>query len=161
MSEQTAEQSTEQPPAGSEEPTTFDAEYVKNLRAQAAKYRTEAKANADAAARLAALEESQKTETQRLLEERDALKAERDSVRAEALRSRVALSKGLAPDLADRLRGTTEEELSEDADRLLVLLKPSGPPRFGDADQGVRTTTPSADKDERAVARTLFGASTT
>lgn len=160
MSEQAPEVTTE-PPAGEAEPTTFDAEYVKNLRAQAAKYRTEAKANADAAARLAALEESQKTETQRLLEERDALKAERDAVKSEAMRARVALSKGLPADLADRLRGTTEDELSEDADRLLDLLKPSGPPRFGDADQGVRKTTPPADRDERAVARSLFGTATT
>jgi len=159
MSEQVAE-STPQPQEGQPEPTTFDAEYVKNLRAQAAKYRTEAKANADAAARLAALEESQKTEAQKLAEERDAIKAERDALRGEAMRARVALSKGLAADLADRLRGSTEEELSEDADRLLALVKPAGPPRFGDADLGVRTPTPAADGDERATARALFGSNT-
>lgn len=157
MSEQATESGSEEPQAGEQEPATFDAEYVKNLRAQAAKYRTEAKANADAAARLAALEESQKTETQRLLEERDALKAERDAERASAMRSRVALTKGIAAELAERLRGTTEDELSEDADRLLALIKPSGPPRFGDVDQGVRKTTPAANTDEREAARLLFG----
>lgn len=156
MSEQ-APDATEQPPEGEQEPATFDAEYVKNLRSQAAKYRTEAKANADAAERLAALEESQKTETQRLLEERDALKAERDSMQGEAMRARVALTKGLSAELADRLRGSTEDELSEDAERLLALIKPPGPPRFGDVDQGVRRTTPTPDGDERAAARALFG----
>ena len=157
MSEQAVESGTDQPQAGEQEPATFDAEYVKNLRAQAAKYRTEAKANADAAGRLATLEESQKTETQRLVEERDALKAERDTVRGEVMRGRVALGKGLSAELADRLRGVTEDELSEDADRLLALIKPSGPPRFGDVDQGVRKTTPNANQDERDTARALFG----
>lgn len=157
MSEQAAESGTEQPPVGEQEPATFDAEYVKNLRAQAAKYRTEAKANADAAAKFAALEESQQTETQRLTKERDALMVERDTVRGEAMRGRVALGKGLPAELADRLRGSTEDELSEDADRLLALLKPSGPPRFGDVDQGVRKTTPTADQDVRDTARALFG----
>lgn len=32
-----------------------------------------------------------------------------------------------------------------------------GPPRFGDADQGVRTTSPPAGRDERQTARALFG----
>lgn len=153
MSEQATEQSAEQPQAGEQEPTTFDADYVKNLRAQAAKYRTEAKANADAAARLAALEESQKTETQRLTEERDALRAERDTTRAEALRARVALTKGLPGDLADRLRGATEDELSEDADRLLELVRPSGPQRpFGDVAQGARSTSALSTADQFAAA---------
>lgn len=138
MTEQAPEQQQAPEPQEGAEPQSFDADYVKTLRAQAAKYRTEAKANADAAQRLAALEESQKTETQRLLEERDALRAERDTVQAEAMRARVALSKGLPADLADRLRGSSDEELAEDADRLLALLKPAGPPRFGAVDQGVR-----------------------
>ena len=156
MSEQAPEAPPE-PQEGEKEPATFDAEYVKKLRDQAAKYRTEAKANADAAARLAALEESQKTEAQKLAEERDAIKAERDTLLAETMRARVALAKGLAPELVDRLRGTTEDELSEDADRLLELVKPAGPPRFGAVDQGVRQSTPPAKKDEREVARALFG----
>jgi hypothetical protein len=155
MSEQAPEHGTEQPQAGGQEPATFDAEYVKKLRAQAAQYRTEAKANADAASRLAALEESQKTETQRLLEERDALRAERDQVRSEALRTRVALNKGLPGDLADRLRGATEDEMSEDADRLLELLKPSGTPRFGGLNQGVSTPPPTGN-GEAELARALF-----
>lgn len=156
MSEQPIDPGTEQPQEGAE-PQTFDAEYVKNLRAQAAKYRTEAKANADAAARLAAYEESRKTEQQKLLERAELAERERDAVRSEAMRARVALVKGLPGDLADRLRGQSEDELSEDADRLLALLKPSGPARFGDVDQGVRTSPPAANRDERETARLLFG----
>lgn len=110
--------------------------------------------------RLKEFEDRDKTETQRLLEERDALRAERDSVRAEAMRARVALAKGLPSDLADRLRGSSEEELAEDADRLLDLLKPPAPARFGDVGQGVRTPPPDTNLDERQAARALFGGST-
>ena len=158
MSDQAPPQVPETPPEGGQEANkTFDAEYVDRLRKEAAKYRTEAKANADAAARLAALEESQKTETQKLIEERDALKAERDSLHASAMRAQVALAKGLAPELAERLRGNTEDELSEDADRLLALVQPPGPQRFGDVDQGVRKTAPAPNGDAKQFARSLFG----
>lgn len=86
--------------------------------------------------KLKAFEDRDKTETQRLTEERDALKAERDATRAEALRTRVALSKGLPADLVDRLRGDDEESMAQDADRLIALLKPGRP--AGDIDQGIR-----------------------
>ena len=44
------------------------------------------------------------------------------------LRLRVALKHGLNEDLADRLRGTTEEELLEDAEKILTLLGGRRPP---------------------------------
>lgn len=47
----------------------------------------------------------------------------------------VAMAKGLPAELADRLRGTTEDELNEDADRLLALI-PSG------SDVGLRRPAP-------------------
>jgi hypothetical protein len=53
----------EQPQEGKGEPEAFDADYVAKLRKEAAKYRTEAKANADAAKRLAEIEDAQKSET--------------------------------------------------------------------------------------------------
>ena len=49
-------EAAEQPQEGAEQPAetkTFDADYVKKLRDEAAKYRTEAKANAKAAEKLA------------------------------------------------------------------------------------------------------------
>ncbi len=159
MTEQAAEQSTEQPQAGEQEP--FDGEFdapraarlVSELRSEVKAAKEKAKANADAAARLASIEESQKTETQRLTEERDALRAERDTVQAEAMRTRVAFNKGLPVDLADRLRGATEDELSEDADRLLELVKPAGPQRpYGDVAQGARTTSAPTTADMFAAA---------
>ncbi len=102
--------------------------------------------------KLKAFEDRDKTETQRLTEERDALKAERDAVRVDALRARVALAKGLPADLADRLRGADEDSMVEDADRLLVLLKPGKP--SGDIDQGVRGE--ASDEDEKPSMNTLI-----
>jgi len=81
-------------------------------------------------ARLAQLEESQRTAAeaklaeekrwQELAQQRDAeLKRER----AERMRSSVALSKGLTPDLAARLQGDDEAALAADADKLLVQVQ--------------------------------------
>lgn len=50
--------------------------------------------------------------------------AETAKVRTENLRLRVALKAGIDEDLADRLRGTTEEELLEDAQKLLDRFYP-------------------------------------
>lgn len=50
--------------------------------------------------------------------------SERDSKIEELIRSKVAAEHGLDDELAERLRGVTEEELSEDAERLSKLLKP-------------------------------------
>lgn len=49
---------------------------------------------------------------------------ERDQAQAEVLRLTVALAKGLPPDLARRLVGSSEDELTADADALLALVKP-------------------------------------
>ena len=65
---------TENPAA---EPETFGADYVAKLRKEAADYRTKAKANADAAKRLAQLEDANKSETQKLTDR--ATQAEQDS----------------------------------------------------------------------------------
>lgn len=126
------EQITSTEPAKSQEGDggkTFDAEYVKKLRDEAARYRTEAKANADAAKRLADLEDADKTEQQKLTDQLAQATTERDEAVASAARLRVAVSKGLPADLVDRLRGDTEDELAEDADKLLALVAKDERPR--------------------------------
>lgn len=90
-----------------------------------------AKANAEAAARLAQLEESQKSFEARIPE------LERENARL-----RVALAKGLPVDLVDRLRGDTEDELAADADSLLALVKPDAP-RLPAPDPSQGRTAPS------------------
>lgn len=164
MSETTAETTaTEQPQAGTEQPETktFDADYVEKLRKEAARYRTEAKANADAAKRLADLEEQSKSETEKAISA--ARKEAEESVRAEVRRERVLdrIEVLAAKDFADaedaRLRlGSRVDEFVKDgevdADGIKAALadllkskphlaaKGDGRPK-GDADQGVRSTT--------------------
>ena len=114
MSEPTTEPTppqVEAPTAQDAEPKTFDADYVQKLRQEAAKYRTEAKANADAAQRLAAAEK----------------KAQ--DAELKALRSDIAQAKGVPAGL---LTGSTEEELTASADALLAFrgeaVKPPAAP---------------------------------
>lgn len=66
------------------------------------------------------LKEQQKW--QKLYEERE---AELSREKQTNTRLRVATTKGLPADLVDRLQGSTEEELSADAEKLLALFKPA------------------------------------
>ncbi|MDR1711154.1 MAG: hypothetical protein LBR58_04790 [Propionibacteriaceae bacterium] len=54
--------------AAQEDAKTFTEDYVRKLRAENAKLRTEGKANAEAARRLAEIEEQSKSESQKLTE---------------------------------------------------------------------------------------------
>ena len=119
MSEPTTEPTppqVEAPTAQDAEPKTFDVEYVQKLRQEAAKYRTEAKANADAAKRLAEIEEAQKTEAQKLADRLAQAEAKAQAAELKALRSDIAQAKGVPAVL---LTGSTEEELNASADMLL------------------------------------------
>mgnify|MGYP001142527256 CR=1 FL=1 len=84
-----------------------------------------AKANADAAKRLQEIEDSKKSDLEKLTEAQAA--AERRATEAEqrALRLEVAAEKGLTPAQAKRLVGSTREELEADADELLDTFRPS------------------------------------
>ena len=84
-------------------------------------------------------EDRDKTDLQRLQEERDALKSERDLLHLETLRREVADEKGLTPAQARRLVGTTREELEADADDVLAAFPIKSAPKFGDVGQGVRS----------------------
>lgn len=105
------------------EPQTFDAEYVAGLRRENAKYRVEAKANADKAARLDEIEASKKSELEKLTEDRDTHRRRADAAELNAARNAVALEKGLTISQAKRLVGSTREELAADADELLADLE--------------------------------------
>lgn len=79
---------------------------------------TAAKANEAAAKRLAEFEESQKTEAQKLQEERDAARIELATERSARLRAEVAADKGIPASL---LSGSTQEELEASADALIAF----------------------------------------
>ena len=120
------------PPEGapaSDEGKTFDAEYVDKLRKEAAKYRTEAKANADAATRLAQIEEANKTEAQKAADRLAAAEKAATEATSSLARLEVALAKGLTPSQAKRLVGSTREELEADADELLKDIGDAARPR--------------------------------
>src|SRR5690554_115189 len=64
-------------------------------------------------------------------------------------RLQVALAKGLPAELAERLRGSTEEELSADADQLLALIPSGDEPRrpAPDPSQGGNGGAPGLNED--------------
>lgn len=132
------EAQVEAPAALDAEPKTFDADYVAKLRQEAAKYRTEAKANAEAAKRLTEIEEAQKTEAQKLADRLAEAERKAQAAELKALRSDVAQAKGVPAGL---LTGSTEEELNASADMLLAFRgeapkAPAAPPAAGQGNVG-------------------------
>ena len=82
-------------------------------------------------------EDRDKSETQKLQEERDALVLDRDALQSQTLRREVADEKGIDPKLAKFLTGSTREEFEAAADELAAATKP-GKPTFGAIGQGSR-----------------------
>lgn len=119
-------------------PETFDADYVKQLRAEAAKHRKEAQ---EAKARAEEFEERDKSELEKLTGK--LTKAEQAKAEAEGrlLRFEVAAEKQVPSDALDLLVGNTREELEAKADKLLSLVKK--PEETPDFDGGARE--PAAD----------------
>ena len=106
-------------PQEGDEAKTFDADYVKKLRDEAAKYRTEAKANAEAAQRLAQIEEAQKSEAEKAADRMRQLEAEVEAAKRESLRFRVASEFGIPNDKAELLlTGSDEETMRKQAEAL-------------------------------------------
>lgn len=94
-------------------------------KAMSRKHEAQAKSNADAAKRLKEIEDANKSETQKLADEKAASDKVAASAQGELLRLRVAMRKGLTEVQAKRLVGDTEEELEADAEELLASFKPA------------------------------------
>jgi len=107
------------------ESETFTRAYVQELRQEAASHRTKSRDL-----------ETALQQAQARAQELETTLAQRD---ATALRAKVAAAHQLPADLADRLRGSTEEELTADAKELAKLIPPpaagadSNPARAGSA----------------------------
>lgn len=86
-----------------------------------------AKANAAAAQKLADIEESGKTEQQKLADRLAQAEQRAAAAESQLLRAEVASAAGVPAALAARLQGTTRAELEADAAALLTLL-PGAPP---------------------------------
>ncbi|WP_322500798.1 hypothetical protein TR631_12370 [Streptomyces rochei] len=91
--------------------------------------------------KLKEFEDRDKTEAQKLAEAKAEAEREAATAKQELMRYRVAAGKKLPAELADRLKGATEEEMAEDADRLLEV--------FG----AQKAQTPSYDGGVRQTAR--------
>lgn len=108
------------------EPATGDdlAAEVEKWKKLARQNEAQAKANAEAAKRLAELEDRDKSEAQRLTEQQKAAEERAAKAERELLRLRVAARKGLTEAQAKRLSGDSEEELEADAEDLLASFAP-------------------------------------
>ena len=143
-------------PQEGDEAKTFDADYVKKLRDEAAKYRKEAKANAEAASRLAEIEEAQKSEAEKAADRVRQLESEVEEARRESLRFRVASEFGIPTDKAELLlTGSDEETMRKQAEALRAdtdqrKTNSNVVPKEG------RTTREPAEDEMRAFARNLF-----
>lgn len=134
--QQESPQEGDEQQAAAEDAKTFDADYVAQLRKEAAKYRTEAKANAEAAKRLAEIEESQKSEAQKAADRAAALEAERDQAVIAGLRYKIAAQHRISDEDAELfLTGTDEETLQRQAERLAARDEDAGRPRPPKPDQ--------------------------
>lgn len=112
---------------------------LEKWRALARKHEANALKNADAAKRLADIEESQKTEAEKHQAARTKAEADLAASRRELTVLRVAMRKGLTEAQAKRLIGETEEELEKDADELLETFTAAK-----QADSGAKVTPPAA-----------------
>ena len=112
------------------------------------------KAQADLAARLKQFEDRDKTDTQRLTEERDALKAERDLSRVEATRLRLGIRYKLGEDDLDFIGAGSDDEMESRAKRYSERVAAAvAPPARGAVDQGVKGDPPSSKPDMNALIR--------
>ena len=115
-------------PHGEGQPDTTD------WKAMARKWEANAKANADAAAKLKAIEDAAKTTEQLMTEQMAELQAKVTQLTADqqhtAWRTQVATATGLPLDVIANLRGDTLEELQAAAATVQALAtkKPAAPP---------------------------------
>jgi hypothetical protein len=79
--------------------------------------------------------------------------ASAEAAQVAALKYRIALAEGLPADFADRLVGSTEEELREDAEKMKGMLKPSGTKT--DAKKGQAAPTPDAKHNPNDLLRLI------
>ena len=128
----TTPENAEQPQEGAEqqgETKTFDADYVKKLRDEAAKYRTEAKANADAAKKLAEIEQANKTEAEKQAERLAQAEERAKALEVKASRAEVASETGIPADILAGPEDSTVDAIKAYAARVIAFTEQAGAPR--------------------------------
>ena len=139
----TAEQGTATEPdeQATQQPADLGDPGKKALQEERRKAREATKQLNELQARLKEFEDRDKTELQKLAEAHQTAEQRASTAEQALARYRVATAKGIPAELVDRLQGSTEDELAEDADRLLSLI---GARRTPDFDGGARTTAQGA-----------------
>lgn len=131
MSEQeTAPEAPEAEPevASEDEPKTYTEEYVKQLRGEAAQYRTRLR---EVEGKVKEFEEANQSELEKLTGRLSAEQKRADEAAAKLLRFEVASDKDVPSKLVKFLQGDSREELEASAVELLELTKaPDSSPSF-------------------------------
>ncbi len=114
--------------------------------------------NAELQKRLKEFEDRDKTEIDKAQEavkavaaERDTFKSEAEQLKLERARHKICASKGLDPDLWDRVIGATEDEITADVERLVEKFAPA-PRRSGALRSGASAPEGGNEKQRAAVA---------
>lgn len=152
-----AEPATGDPQEPTESTQPKPSETVDYWKQRSRENETKAKANADAAKRLAEIEESQKTEAQKTADRLAAAEKDAADARREALRLRIASRFQIGDEDADLfLTGDDEATLTKQAERLSARETERKKTGNHVAREGTQTT-PGAD-EKRELARQLFSA---
>ncbi|MBP2211091.1 membrane protein involved in colicin uptake [Rhodococcus ruber] len=109
------------------QPEVFDAEYVAKLRKEAAKYRTDAKANAEAAKKLAELEEAQKSEAQKQAERLEAAEKRATELELKAARAEIASTVGIPADILSGPEDNTADAIQAYAEKVIAWRDSTAP----------------------------------
>lgn len=121
----------------------------------------EAVRRADAAElKLRELDDAKKSDVDRANERATRAEERLAQVESRALRAEVAAAKGLPPNLAARLQGSTQEELEADADELLSVVGTPKTTTRRDPDQGRRDTPARGEADMNSWMRSATGTRT-
>ena len=131
----------------------FDESYVKKLRAEAAKYRTEAQ---EAKAKAQEYEDAQKSELERAQDKLQQIESAKAEAEAKLLRYEVATEKGIQGSLMDLLVGSSKEELEAKADLILENVKPADAPK-ATFDGGPREPAPDPKTPDQAHNELIVG----
>lgn len=122
---------TKTDPPKSDPNDTSGTDELAKWKALARKHEAQAKTNAEAAKKLAEIDEKSKTDAEKVADRIKAAEERATAAEAKALRLEVATSKGLTPAQAKRLTGSTVEELEADADELLEAFGGTKAPPAG------------------------------
>ena len=113
-------------PDAAEKVDDWETKY-KEMQKHAREWEKRAKDAAPAVKKLSEIEEANKTELEKVQAALAAAEKRASETETAALRSQVALAKGLTPTQAKRLVGSTLEELEADAEELLTDLRNIAP----------------------------------